>query len=55
MDATFAKFDKAGNGKLNYIEFCGMMNAKKERQKSSNRRDGRSGSRSGTPTVRDSF
>lgn len=29
INAAFDKFDKAGNGKLNYIEFCGMMNARK--------------------------
>ena len=29
VELAFKKFDKAGNGKLNYIEFCGMMNARK--------------------------
>ena len=29
VEVTFARFDKAGNGKLNYREFCGMMNAQK--------------------------
>ena len=30
MEAAFNKFDKSGNGKLNYMEFCGMMNARKK-------------------------
>ena len=29
VELAFKKFDKAGNGKLNYVEFCGMMNARK--------------------------
>ena len=34
---SFAKFDETGNGKLNYVEFCGMMNRRqtKEREKAS--------------------
>ncbi|XP_059095420.1 calmodulin-like protein 3 isoform X1 [Tigriopus californicus] len=35
VEAAFAKFDKAGNGKLNYLEFCGMMNARKHSASSS--------------------
>ena len=32
INAAFEKFDKAGDGKLNYIEFCGMMNARKQQK-----------------------
>ena len=35
VEVTFAKFDKAGNGKLNYREFCGMMNARKQKKSGS--------------------
>ena len=34
IEAAITKFDKAGNGKLNYVEFCGMMNAGKNRKES---------------------
>merc|ERR1712168_271252 len=29
IEAAFNKFDAAGNGKLNYVEFCDMMNRRK--------------------------
>ena len=32
IEAAIAKFDKAGNGKLSYVEFCGMMNSSKNRK-----------------------
>ena len=32
VEAAFNKFDAAGNGKLNYIEFCDMMNRRKLNQ-----------------------
>jgi hypothetical protein len=31
VEATFKKFDQTGNDKLNYREFCDMMNKKTER------------------------
>lgn len=33
ISAAFAKFDETGNGKLNYVEFCGMMNRSKNKDK----------------------
>ena len=33
ISAAFAKFDETGNGKLNYVEFCGMMNRSKNKVK----------------------
>ena len=32
IEAAFKKFDAAGNGKLNYVEFCDMMNRRKINQ-----------------------
>ena len=32
ISAAFAKFDETGNGKLNYVEFCGMMNRSKNKE-----------------------
>jgi len=29
VDAAFAKFDSSGDGKLNYREFCDLMNSRK--------------------------
>ena len=46
IEAAIKKFDKAGNGKLNYVEFCGMMNAGKIRKESE-----AAGSKSVTPQV----
>ena len=42
ISAAFAKFDETGNGKLNYVEFCGMMNRRQNRE-----REKASGSSSG--------
>ena len=50
--AAFAKFDETGNGKLNYVEFCGMMNRSKNRDKDKGGGGGKtnsSGSTSGAP------
>ena len=53
IEAAIAKFDKAGNGKLNYVEFCGMMNSSKNRKESGAEAGGGSGpaSKSVTPQV----
>ena len=32
VEAAFKKFDKEGNGMLNYREFCKMMNTRKEKK-----------------------
>ena len=32
IEMAFSKFDAAGNGKLNYIEFCDMMNRRKKNE-----------------------
>ena len=57
IEAAIAKFDKAGNGKLSYVEFCGMMNSSKNRKENSGGEAGGSGSsgpasKSVTPQVR---
>ena len=53
IEAAIAKFDKAGNGKLSYVEFCGMMNAGKNRQKESGGGESSGpASKSVTPQVR---
>ena len=44
IQLAFNKFDKSGNGKLNYKEFCGMMNARKKAAEQSS-------SGAPTPTV----
>jgi len=52
ISAAFAKFDETGNGKLNYVEFCGMMNRSKNREKDKGGGGGKtlaSGSSSGAP------
>jgi Ca2+-binding EF-hand superfamily protein len=54
ISAAFAKFDETGNGKLNYVEFCGMMNRSKNREKDKDKGGGggktlASGSSSGAP------
>ena len=49
IEAAITKFDKAGNGKLDYLEFCGMMNAGKNRKESGEAAG--SGSKSDTPQV----
>ena len=46
ISAAFAKFDETGNGKLNYVEFCGMMNRSKNRDKDKGGGGGKSGSTS---------
>jgi Ca2+-binding EF-hand superfamily protein len=48
IQAAFNKFDKSGNGKLNYVEFCGMMNARK---KNSAEQQSASSSGASTPAV----
>ena len=50
IEAAITKFDKAGNGKLDYLEFCGMMNAGKNRKESEAGGSG-PGSKSDTPQV----
>ena len=47
ISAAFAKFDETGNGKLNYVEFCGMMNRSKNKEKDKGG-GGKSGSTSGS-------
>merc|ERR1712038_691214 len=47
ISAAFSKFDETGNGKLNYVEFCGMMNRSKNKEK--DKGGGASGSTSGAP------
>jgi len=47
ISAAFAKFDETGNGKLNYVEFCGMMNRSKNKAKDKGG-GGKTGSTSGT-------
>ena len=52
ISAAFAKFDETGNGKLNYVEFCGMMNRSKNKEKDKGGGGGKtlaSGSSSGAP------
>lgn len=48
ISAAFAKFDETGNGKLNYIEFCGMMNRRSKNKEKDKGGGGKSGSTSGT-------
>jgi len=44
VEAAFNKFDAAGNGKLNYIEFCDMMNRRKLNQAKQKAKNGSSSS-----------
>ena len=44
VEAAFNKFDAAGNGKLNYIEFCDMMNRRKLNQAKQRAKNGSSSS-----------
>ena len=48
VNAAFNKFDKDGTGKLNYREFCSMMN---NRKKSSDRKESSSSTTSKEPDV----
>ena len=52
IEAAFNKFDKSGNGKLNYVEFCGMMNARKKNSaEQQQQQQQQASSGSSTPTV----
>ena len=38
VTAAFNKFDKEGTGKLNYREFCSMMNNRKDKKNNNNKK-----------------
>ena len=44
LDTAFAKFDKDKTGKINYAEFCGMLNKKKDKSQSTSSEGSASGS-----------